>query len=362
MDEAAVIPPIEHLELDVGVKLAKLPDLPVLVRNKVLFQRGQFEIKIEVGEIEIRCERFADVARAIPGQRKGFRLVLPTNPVEVQDSRELRLAGVDESMGSARPLYRWIRGATLDPARHLFQVAKDTAGLGGVTDGGRRPVDPQTIGSHDEIVTRWVLPILPVVSPDPVTALTVYLREPGFGIAVTEGLDLLKGPPANGETCHDFDMETPGTLSKEELATPPNQNQVFFPCQLEDDGLEIVDVNLTCGANRPCRMYFVAFVQLLPRKAMLDHEALEKRTVHESNSKLLGHSVCDCLATALRLARDGDDSQERPPLGTPHRVELPGAGRPMKLGVCGMIALRGEGRNETSREAFLGDTKNDDPE
>ena len=56
-----------------------------------MFHRRQLDKKIQIREIKIRGERFDDIVIFIPFDREGLGLVLPTNAVEVHDTRKFPL-------------------------------------------------------------------------------------------------------------------------------------------------------------------------------------------------------------------------------------------------------------------------------
>ncbi len=58
LDERGVVASVEDLHVHVGVALLEKPNLPVLARHELLPQRGQLEIDVELGQVEVGSERF----------------------------------------------------------------------------------------------------------------------------------------------------------------------------------------------------------------------------------------------------------------------------------------------------------------
>ena len=86
---------VEETDVDLGIQLLQPSELAVLLRDQALAHRGQLEVQVEIREIEVRREHFADLAVLLVQDERPW-LVLPGDAVEVQDARELALARVSE--------------------------------------------------------------------------------------------------------------------------------------------------------------------------------------------------------------------------------------------------------------------------
>ena len=95
---------VEQLDPDVGVELADPAQLAVLLADELLAEGRHLEVELEVRQPEVRREALDDGPVEVPQDRERVRLVLPADPVEVEDPGHLGLAGVGE--GRARPVRR----------------------------------------------------------------------------------------------------------------------------------------------------------------------------------------------------------------------------------------------------------------
>src|SRR5690606_22566273 len=64
--------------------------------DELLAHRGDLDVQVLFGQIEVRGEELARVALPVPGDGERPRLVLPRDPVEVQQECELSFAVVSE--------------------------------------------------------------------------------------------------------------------------------------------------------------------------------------------------------------------------------------------------------------------------
>src|SRR5215210_1636745 len=97
--ERQVVPLVEDLAPDLRVPLAELPHFPVLPGHQLLVERRDLDVEIELRQEEVGGESADDVSLAIPldVERRGF--VVPGDPVEVEQLRELALGGMGETDG-----------------------------------------------------------------------------------------------------------------------------------------------------------------------------------------------------------------------------------------------------------------------
>src|SRR5688572_29017122 len=115
-DEREVVPLIEHLASDLRIALPELPDLPVLPGHQLLVERGDLDVEIELRKEEVGGESTDDVPLTVPLDVEGSGLVVPGDPVEVEELCELALRGVGEADGVAlgqsfpsRSFHTWSR-------------------------------------------------------------------------------------------------------------------------------------------------------------------------------------------------------------------------------------------------------------
>ena len=100
-----VVLAVEQADIDLGVELAQQAHLAVLRRDKRLLHRRHLDVEVMLGQVEIGREHLRH-AFAFPRHREGHRLVLPADPVVVEEASELLLRGMRElhaGMRGARP-------------------------------------------------------------------------------------------------------------------------------------------------------------------------------------------------------------------------------------------------------------------
>jgi len=88
--ELLIVLAIKQPHVYVGVKLAQQPHLAVLWRHQRLLHRGELDVKVVFGQVEVRREHLGDPL-ALPRDRERDRLVDPANPVVVEEAREFLL-------------------------------------------------------------------------------------------------------------------------------------------------------------------------------------------------------------------------------------------------------------------------------
>src|SRR5204863_942318 len=93
-DQVTVVAVVEQLDLDVRVQLAQAAQLAVLLRDQALFERRQLDVEIQFRQVEVGRESLHHPAVVGVAQRKAMWLVLPGQLIEVEDAREIFLAGV----------------------------------------------------------------------------------------------------------------------------------------------------------------------------------------------------------------------------------------------------------------------------
>jgi hypothetical protein len=98
------------------------------------------------------------------------------------------------------------------------------------------------------------------VASDPFTALTVDLAEPDLGIRVAERLDLPQGAAPGLKTRRHFHMEAPGTIPKEELPASSDQHEILLACEIQQNRVHIVYVDLTGQTRHGPSLRLVALV------------------------------------------------------------------------------------------------------
>ncbi|MEX2624907.1 MAG: hypothetical protein WD651_14410 [Acidimicrobiia bacterium] len=84
LDEMQIVSLIEDFALDLGIEGPQQTDLGVLFGDKLLAHRGDLDIETVLGQIEIGSEVVAGSTFTVPGNRKRPGLVLPREPVEVE--------------------------------------------------------------------------------------------------------------------------------------------------------------------------------------------------------------------------------------------------------------------------------------
>ena len=76
------------LILTSGYSFGHAPQLGVLLAHEFGTQRGEFDVEVLFGQVEIRRKGGRDVAVLVPFQVEGARLVFPADVVVVQDAGE----------------------------------------------------------------------------------------------------------------------------------------------------------------------------------------------------------------------------------------------------------------------------------
>jgi hypothetical protein len=84
-DQLDVVPLVEDLAADVWIELTQKTDLAVLLRDQLLAHRRDLDEQVLFGQVEVGREELARIAVAVPGNRERAGLVLPRDPVEVQE-------------------------------------------------------------------------------------------------------------------------------------------------------------------------------------------------------------------------------------------------------------------------------------
>jgi hypothetical protein len=79
------------------VELAQPARLAVLLGDELLVQRRDLDVEVVRGQVEVGCERLDRIALPVGLEREGARLVLPRDPVEVEELGELPLGVVREA-------------------------------------------------------------------------------------------------------------------------------------------------------------------------------------------------------------------------------------------------------------------------
>src|SRR5579884_1658468 len=79
---------IKHLNIDVRVDGSEQPDFAVLLGNEGLLHRGDLDVSVELGKVEVRGERLENLAVLVPLQRKAAWLIFPANAVKIEQIGE----------------------------------------------------------------------------------------------------------------------------------------------------------------------------------------------------------------------------------------------------------------------------------
>jgi hypothetical protein len=87
---------VEDLAVDVGVVLAEETYLSILLGDELLVHRRDLDEEVLVGDVEVGCEELRRFAVVVELDREGGRLVVPVQPVEIEESGELPLTVVSE--------------------------------------------------------------------------------------------------------------------------------------------------------------------------------------------------------------------------------------------------------------------------
>ncbi|MFQ5523319.1 MAG: hypothetical protein ACE5F5_07040 [Acidimicrobiia bacterium] len=70
--------------------------LLVLLGDELLVHRGDFDVEVVFGKVEVRGEETGGVALIVEFDGEGSRFVFPGDPVEVEEEGELPLTVVSE--------------------------------------------------------------------------------------------------------------------------------------------------------------------------------------------------------------------------------------------------------------------------
>jgi hypothetical protein len=95
--QVQVVPLVQDPDVDLGVQLLQAAGLAVLLRDQLLVQRGDLDEEVIGRQIEVGRERLGRPALAVPLEDEGPRLVVPDDPVEVEELGELQLGIVREA-------------------------------------------------------------------------------------------------------------------------------------------------------------------------------------------------------------------------------------------------------------------------
>jgi len=129
-EQVQVVPLVEDLAVDVRVVFGQQPDLSVLLGDELLIHRGDLDEQILVRQVEVGSEVGRRLAVVGELDRKRPRFVVPAQPVEIEESRELALALVGK-----RDVVGWCRevdgqGLRLHPGACQFDHVAIVAVLG----------------------------------------------------------------------------------------------------------------------------------------------------------------------------------------------------------------------------------------
>jgi hypothetical protein len=110
--KALEIAPVENHDDDV-VELCSEPRLAVLPVGERLFHRRTLDVDVEVWEIEVRSKGGRDPTLLVPGKFENVRLVLPSDPVIIQQLGERTLRWMSKERLRLRGLegLDWIANA-----------------------------------------------------------------------------------------------------------------------------------------------------------------------------------------------------------------------------------------------------------
>src|SRR5205085_11593072 len=93
LGEALEIAPVEELDLDAGVPLAELAQLPVLSGDERLLHGGDLDVEVLLGEVEVGREGLGHAPGLVLFEHKRPGLVFPRDVVIVEHLRALELRG-----------------------------------------------------------------------------------------------------------------------------------------------------------------------------------------------------------------------------------------------------------------------------
>src|SRR6266550_8715835 len=97
LSQALDVAPVEELDPNVRVALAKFPQLAVLSCHERLLHHRHLNVEVLLREIEVGREGLRDTAVLALRQRERPRLVLPGNAVKVQQTGAFALCVVREA-------------------------------------------------------------------------------------------------------------------------------------------------------------------------------------------------------------------------------------------------------------------------
>src|SRR6266550_6169680 len=100
LSQALDVAPVEELDPNVRVALAKFPQLAVLSCHERLLHHRHLNVEVLLREIEVGREGLRDTAVLALRQRERPRLVLPRNAVKVQQAGAFALCVVREARSS----------------------------------------------------------------------------------------------------------------------------------------------------------------------------------------------------------------------------------------------------------------------
>src|SRR5438874_1186465 len=83
-EQMQVVALVQHLDADLGVKLAEPAGLAVLLRDELLVERRDLDVEVVRRQVEIGTERLRGTAVTVAFQRERARLVGPFDAVEVE--------------------------------------------------------------------------------------------------------------------------------------------------------------------------------------------------------------------------------------------------------------------------------------
>jgi hypothetical protein len=100
-EQAEVVPLVEDLAAHLGILLAQAADLAVLLRDQLLVERGDLDVLVVRGEVEVGGEPLGDIALGVPVDVERAGLVVPFDLVEVEKPGELPFGIVGKGDGLA---------------------------------------------------------------------------------------------------------------------------------------------------------------------------------------------------------------------------------------------------------------------
>src|SRR5215471_10989724 len=107
------VPSVKELDSNVRVEAAQLPDLPVLACHERLLHDGDLDEQVLLGKVEVRRERAHDAPLLVSLEHERLRLVVPADPVVIEDLGALELAAIGEPRRSRATIC--LENGTFDP-------------------------------------------------------------------------------------------------------------------------------------------------------------------------------------------------------------------------------------------------------